>query len=193
MRCRRIGWLLGILGLAATALQAAEPAPPISRLKDMCVDTVLVRDGKPVAAVVAPADGRYERLAGAIVEAVKRTTGATLPIVRDTDVKLPFARNLVILGNRSTNSVIEQLYNSYYTYLDLKYPGAGGYVVRSLHNPFANGHNAILVGSSDDRGMAKAVEQFAAAAADSAPCSWATTRTVPTAPSSCTRVGSAVA
>jgi hypothetical protein len=157
------GWALGVLGLAAAASQAAEPAPPIERLKPMCVETALVRDGQAVAAVVVPAGGRYDRLASAIVEAVKRTSGAALPIVRDADVGLPFDRNLVLLGNRSTNAVIGQLYDLYYTYLDLKYPGAGGYVVRSLHNPLANGHNAILVGSSDDRGMAAAVEQFAAA------------------------------
>ena len=154
--------------LVGGAVQAAEPAPPITKLKEMCIETALVRDGKPMAAVVVPSDGRYEALAGAIVEGVKKTTGVALPIVRDVDVELPFTRNLVILGNRSTNRVIDELYNFYYTYLDLKYPGAGGYVVRSLHDPLANGHNAILVGGSDDAGMAKAAEQFAAAAADAA-------------------------
>jgi len=151
--------------LVGGATRAAEEPPPITELKDMCIDTALVRDGKPVAAVVAPADGCYDALAGMIVEAVKKSTGATLPVVRDADVRLPFDRNLLILGNRSTNSVIEQLYNFYYTYLDLKYPGAGGYVVRSLHNPFATGHNAILIGSSDNEGMAEAVQQFLALAA----------------------------
>ncbi len=163
-----LGGVSLVVSLIEGAAQAVEAPPLITELKSMCIDTVLVRDGKPVAAVVAPADGCYDALAGMIVEAVKKRTGATLPVVRDADVKLPFSRNLVIVGNRSTNSVIEQLYNFYYTYLDLKYPGAGGYVVRSLHDPFATGHNAILIGSSDDQGMAKAVEQFLALAADSA-------------------------
>ena len=154
--------------LLVEALPAAQPAPPIATLKNMHLDTVLVRDGKPTAAVVVPADGRYEALAAAIVENVKKRTGVTLPVVLDSEIKLPFAQNLVVLGNRSTNRVTEQLYNFYYTYLDLKYPGAGGYVVRSLHNPFADGHNAILVGGSDDKGMARAVERFVAAAAESA-------------------------
>ena len=142
--------------LIGGAARAAEAPPPITELKNMCIDTALVRDGRPVAAVVAPADGCYDALAGMIVEAVKKKTGAAIPIVRDADIILPFSRNLVIVGNRSTNSVIEQLYNFYYTYLDLKYPGAGGYVVRSLHNPFATGHNAILIGGSDDRVSAAA-------------------------------------
>ncbi len=164
-----LAWVVVLsCSMGITTLQAAEPAPPISKLKNMCADTMLVRDGQPNAAVVAPADKRYEKLADAIVEAVKKATGATLPILRDTDVQLPFARNLVILGNRSTNTLIEQLYDLYYTYLDLKYPGAGGYAMHSLHNPFANGHNAILVGSSDDPGMTKAVDEFLAAAAGSA-------------------------
>jgi len=159
--------LLAVFSLGEVA-RAAESAPPITKLKDMCVDTGLIRDGKPIAAVVVPTDGCHDKLADTIVEAVKKATGATLPVVHDGDVKLPFAQNLVVLGNRSTNSVIERLYNFYYTYLDLKYPGAGGYVVRSLHNPFATDHNAILVGSSDEQGMAKAVEQFVALAAASA-------------------------
>lgn len=158
-----------VLMAPAAAPAGEQPAPPpITKLKNLCADTVLVRDGQPNAAVVAPADGRCEKLAAAIVEDVKKATGAALPVLRDTDVPLPFDRNLVILGNRSTNTMIEQLYNWYYTYLDLKYPGAGGYAVHSLHNPFANGHNAILVGSSDDAGMAQAVDQFLAAVADSA-------------------------
>jgi hypothetical protein len=153
--------------LTAGAVQGGEPAP-IATLKPMHVDTALVLDGKPNAAVVVPADGRYEAPAGAIVKSVKQTTGITLPVVADSEIELPFSQNLVILGNRSTNRVIEHLYNFYYTYLDLKYPGAGGYVVRSLHNPFANGHNAILVGGSNDEGMARAVEQFVVAATNSA-------------------------
>jgi hypothetical protein len=149
-------------------LQASEPAPPITRLKNLCADTVLVRDGQPKAAVVVPVNGRYAKLAAFLVQAVAKTTGVTLPILRDSDVPLPFTRNLIILGNRSTNSLIEQLYNLYYTYLDLKYPGAGGYAIHSLHNPFANGHNAILIGSSDYPGMARAVDEFLATAAGSA-------------------------
>ena len=85
--------LLGLLAdlLVGGAVQAAEPAPPIAKLKETCIETTLVRDGKPMAAVVVPSDGRYEALAGAIVEGVKKTTGVTLPVVRDGDVELPFA------------------------------------------------------------------------------------------------------
>ena len=43
----------------------------------MYVDTALVRDGRPNSAIVVPADGRYQADADAIVESVKRATGAT--------------------------------------------------------------------------------------------------------------------
>ena len=37
--------------------------------------------------------------------------------------------------------------------MDLKYPGPGGYSLRTVHNPYGNGYSAILVGASDDRGL----------------------------------------
>ncbi|HID06624.1 MAG TPA: hypothetical protein EYP10_05690 [Armatimonadetes bacterium] len=165
---------------------SAFPPPPIERLKDLCIDTEIVRDGEPCAAIVIPENGRYDALAGKIADAVVELTGAKLPIIRDSQLhelirkakrehrepslwtpleialRKLFTCNLVILGNRSTNAVMEHLYNFYYTYLDLKYPGTGGYLVRSLHNPFGNGVNAILVGGSDDAGVAKAVDELIA-------------------------------
>ncbi|MCD6352478.1 MAG: hypothetical protein J7M26_10190, partial [Armatimonadetes bacterium] len=138
----------------------AFPPPPVEKLKKLYLDTPLVERGRPRAWVVVPEDKKYDALAQRIVDAIARATGARLPIKRDSEVKLPLAENVIILGNRSTNTLLSRLYDLYYTYLDLKYPGAGGYVVRSLHNPFADSHNAILVGASDDQGMGRAVAEF---------------------------------
>jgi hypothetical protein len=142
------------------------PPPPVTKLKELYLDTAIVREGRPAAWVVVPAEGRYDALAQRIVQAVAQKTGARLPIKRDREVALPLAENAIILGNRSTNDLIRRLYDLYYTYLDLKYPGRGGWEVRSLHNPFGNGRNAILVGSSDDAGMAQAVDEFIRLAAE---------------------------
>ena len=73
---------------------------------------------------------------------------------------VPLAGNLIALGNRSTNALISALYDGFYTLLDLKYPGSGGHVVRTLHDPFATGHNAILVGGSDPEGVATAARKL---------------------------------
>jgi len=73
---------------------------------------------------------------------------------------LPIQGNVIALGNRSTNRLIAELYNRYLTLLDLKYPGEGGFEVRSLHNPFGNAHNVVFVGGSDLAGVEKACEHL---------------------------------
>jgi len=45
--------------LVGGGVQAAEPAPPIVKLKEMRIETALVRDGEPTAAVVVPSRRRW--------------------------------------------------------------------------------------------------------------------------------------
>ena len=54
------------------------------------------------------------------------------------------------------------LYDLSYTFLDRKYPGPGGYVVRSLHSPFGDGRNVLFAGGSDDEGVHRAADALVA-------------------------------
>ncbi len=133
-----------------------DPVPPVhTKLKDLHLMTDLVRDGKPAIAIVAPASGIYGPQATAIQQAVLKLTGVKVPIIGDDapGAAVPLTGNLIVLGNRSTNRTLEELYNRYYTLTDLRYPGPEGYEVRTLHNPFGNGCNALLVGGSDNVGV----------------------------------------
>jgi len=67
---------------------------------------------------------------------------------------VPLVGNVIVLGNRSTNATCGALYDRYYTLVDLKYPGPNGYALRTVHNPFGNGFGAVIVGGSDDAGVA---------------------------------------
>ncbi len=136
---------------------------PYTQLKDLCIVTPLVNQGDPVAAIVAPRAGRYEEAVAAIQEAVRRAAGCELPVLGDAEAcqEVLAQRPVIVLGNMATSRFMHELYREYYTYLDLKYPGAGGFVVRSLHNPYATGHNVILVGGSDDEGVLKAARRLA--------------------------------
>ena len=140
------------------------PALQYGQLKDLHLETPLVRGGRPAATVIAPASGEYDDLARRIQEAVREGTGVELPIAPDTfpAAAVPLAGHTIVLGNRSTNRTIEELYNRHFCLLDLRYPGAGGHVLRSLHNPFGNGWNAVLVGGSDGEGVAAAVAALGA-------------------------------
>ncbi|NSW56073.1 MAG: VCBS repeat-containing protein [Armatimonadetes bacterium] len=137
--------------------------PPVySTLKKLYLETPLVEDGQSVCSIVTPANGRYDGMAGRIQQTIADITGVRPAILRDTDdgAAVPIRGNLIALGNRSTNRTIEELYNRYYCLLDLRYPGPGGHVVRTLHNPFGDGHNVIFAGGSDDQGVSSAVDQL---------------------------------
>jgi hypothetical protein len=140
-----------------------EPIPPVyDKLKDLRLSTDLVLDGKPNVTIVAPGSGLYADQARAIQAAVKAITGVEPPIASDDSpaATIPLTGNLILLGNRSTNRAVGRLYDLFYTLTDLRYPGSNGYEVRTLHNPFGDGLNAVLIGGSDAPGVAAGTEAF---------------------------------
>ncbi len=144
--------------------EAAEVPPPVpptyDKLKDLHLRTTLVADATPLAAIVASASGVHDDGARLIADAIRRATGVAIPIIGDTDpgAAVPLNQNLIVLGDRTTNRCMSALYDGFFSLLDPKYPGRGGHVLRSVHNPYGNGHNAILVGGSDPAGVRAAAE-----------------------------------
>ena len=139
------------------------PVPPVyDEVKDLQLDIPLVLDGKPACSIAAPA--RYAAAAAVIQEAIRKRTGVKLPLIADTaaGAATPLGGNLIVLGNRSTSKVSSELYDRYYSLMDLKYPGKNGYAVRTLHNPYGNGSGAVLVGGSDDAGVLAGAQAWAA-------------------------------
>lgn len=163
-----IALCLALISPVMAADPPTEPSEPITQLKQLHLTTTLARGGEPVAAIVAPADGRYEQAVGVIEAAIEAAGGCALPVIGDDDgdvapEEILQDRPVIALGNMATSDFIHTLYRQYYTFLDLQYPGEGGYVVRSLHDPCATGRNVILIGGSDDAGVLAAAEAFAAA------------------------------
>lgn len=162
-----VGTLAAVLGSPTESRlpqeAVPEPVPPIyETLKSLHLRTNLVAGGEPGAVIIAPASGLYDALATRIQHTIRRITGTTLLIVSDTSpsAAVPSRTNLILLGNRSTNAAINRLYDLYYCILDLKYPGPGGYNVRTLHSPFGDGRNVVFVGASDAAGMDLATQAF---------------------------------
>lgn len=145
------------VALMAAPADVPQPiVPQYDTLKDLHLTTWFVQDGKPAVTIVAPPP--YERPGGAIALMIEQITGVKVPVVDAAPV--PIEGNLIVLGNRSTNPAISALYDRAYTFLDLRYPGPGGYVLRSLHSPFGDGRNVIFVGGSDDGGVAAAADML---------------------------------
>ncbi|MBM3888353.1 MAG: hypothetical protein FJ388_04425, partial [Verrucomicrobia bacterium] len=156
----------GVSLLLSSSTFAAEtkapPPPPVppqyATLKNLHLRTHIVRDGKPTVRIVAPASGIYRAQAARLQAAIEKLSGCKVPIIADDspEAAVPIKGSLIVLGNRSTNATISELYNRYFLLTDLRYPGRGGYEVRTIHNPFGGGHNVILVGGSDASGVDKA-------------------------------------
>ncbi len=131
-----------------------DPNTPVyENLKELYLNTKLIDGYKPAITIVTPNLYFVEGLA--IAKTVEMITGVSIPVLNSdsVEINIPIDRNLILLGNRSTNNVIGALFDRAYTFLDLKYPGSGGYVVRSLHNPFGNGKNVLFTGGSDLNGV----------------------------------------
>ncbi|MBN2128107.1 MAG: hypothetical protein JW741_01370 [Sedimentisphaerales bacterium] len=143
-------------GLSSLPPPPPAPVPPrYSKLKDLHLDIPLVDAGRPRVAIVAAASGVYAAAATAIQQAIQERTGVQVPIFTDDcpEASVPVKGNLIVLGNRSTNRTMSALYDLYYCLVDLKYPGPEGYVIRTVHNPFGDGHSVVVVGGSDSAGV----------------------------------------
>ncbi len=167
-------WVLGlgaccVLPSSTFAAETKPPLPPpvppqYTKLKDLHLTTQIVRDGRPAIRIVAPASRIYDTQATRLQTAIEKLTGCKVPIIRDDapEAAVPIEGSLIVLGNRSTNATISELYNRYFLLTDLRYPGAGGFEVRTIHNPFGGGHNVILVGASDAKGVEAATNALIA-------------------------------
>jgi hypothetical protein len=139
------------------------PVPPqYTKLKDQSLAIRLVQDSRPNAAIVVPGNSGYQTAAVAIQHAIENRTGVKVPIVSDDapEAAVPIRGHLIALGNRSTNKTLRALYDLYYCLVDLKYPGPEGYVIRSVHNPFGSGNSVVIVGASDEVGVAAGAKKF---------------------------------
>lgn len=152
---------------AALAVPTGAVVPEIEALKPLYLATPLVAAGKAIS-IVVPTDGTYDADAAVIADAIE-TTGGLRPALLADDTfagTLAIDDDLIVLGNRSTNRLLGTLYERYYTLLDLRYPGPGGHVLRTLHNPLGNGKNVVLVGGSDGAGVSAAAVALAQEIAD---------------------------
>ena len=163
----RIGnCLTASLALAVTVSLWADEGPRLPKLKDFCLRTSIAKDGAPAAAVVAPDTPEYAALARQVCEAVLKGTGVALPTLTDVaaDAELDKAagnkRAMILLGNLMTNRVCARLYCMEYLDVDAAWPGAGGYLVQTVHNPFGDGRNFVSLGGSDLAGVRNAVDAF---------------------------------
>ncbi|NLY02525.1 MAG: PQQ-binding-like beta-propeller repeat protein [Rhodopirellula sp.] len=133
------------------------------QLKPLILDTPLVEENQPRAILCHADDPAWRDAALLVQKAVRETTGVELPLKTDEALSAEdFASNhLVLFGHLENHRWVARLYHNFYVCLDRGFTGRTGYVLRSVHDPFGNGHNAILVGGSFAEGAGKAAQAFA--------------------------------
>ncbi|MBI5683854.1 MAG: PQQ-binding-like beta-propeller repeat protein [Verrucomicrobia bacterium] len=167
MRTKQFAFLL-LAATAAFADRAADDAAwetiRIKQERPLLMETPLVSNGAAAAAIV-PADGElWNNAAAKLQAAVAEKTGVKLPVVapaKITDADWA-SRHLIVIGNLLNNPVFARLYFNYFACTDAAYTGNGGYELRSIHDPWGNGHNVIAVGAQDKAGVEAGVARLVA-------------------------------
>ncbi|MBI2950888.1 hypothetical protein HYY27_02280, partial [bacterium] len=130
--------------------------------RDYCLETALVEDGIPKAVLVIGDDPAHAQAAEEIGGRIEAAAGARLPVVRDDERSAEelLGSHVVAVGNMADNRFIRWLYHRWWAVEDRWYPGAGGYALRTLHNPTGRKTNVVIVGASDAEGLRKGVARF---------------------------------
>lgn len=136
----------------------------VTEAKPLYPDTVVVEDGQPRAIIVAPADGDWRAIADEVAAAIAEATGVTLPIVgpEDASDEVLAETNAIVLGSIINNRALLYPYSHQLTFADGIYPGAGGYEVRTVNDPWGTGKNLIAIGASDVAGARAGLEALRA-------------------------------
>jgi len=129
----------------------------IDTLKDLHLTTDLRE-----AVVVAPDDPAWQAAAERLRVVLSEAAGTGVPVVDAAGTGLDGlgSHHQVLLGSAHCNPVIMALYRRQYAFVDDFYPGGDGYVLRTVHNPQNQGHNALLVGASRPEGAGPAIDEL---------------------------------
>ncbi|TWU23289.1 Lambda-carrageenase precursor [Novipirellula galeiformis] len=139
--------------------------PPVLGLDDVTepkklLRTIPVVHSNDFATVLYPDSAVGKSAATQIVKAVREKTGVSLKMRPGTTADREFTENVILLGNVFDNPAMLLLYSRQFTPVDSVCPGPTGYLLQTVHDPFGNGHGAIVVGASDDAGLKLATDAF---------------------------------
>ena len=100
-----------------------------------------------------------DALAVEVKAAVDRTPTVHRVVQGGAPLDLPMGHRILV-GTVHTNPLIASLYRRKHTLVDDFYPGPGGWIVQTVHNPGNVGFNAIIVGLSDPKMIGEVLNAF---------------------------------
>ena len=165
LRTRELSlWSVLTLAVAARGALAAE-IPAMPSLRTFHTEVPVVRNRAPTCVIAVPPGAAYAGLGAKIAGAVRERTGVDIPVVSAEGVPVDTlgTSNTILLGYFANNPLIERLYDEFYVGLSTDWPGRGGYVVRTVHDPLGKGTSSVVLGGADAESVAKAVDDFVVA------------------------------
>jgi len=166
---RRLACVALMAAWLAGGRVAGGEAPRMLR-RPVLSEIAVVRDGAPLARIVAPPDGPFAAAAKQVQDAIRGATGAAVPIVAPEAVTgerglllTAEARGqaLLFVGNVAANRALFEPYVRRMLVADEAEPGPGACRIVTHPNPWGTGGGLVLVGSSDQAGLAPALDEFA--------------------------------
>lgn len=132
----------------------------VTEAKPLYPETMLTEGGQPRAIIVAPEGDDWRAFAEEVAAAIADATGATLPIVAPEEAgdEVLAGTNAIVLGSIVNNRALLYPYSHQLTFADGAYPGAGGYELRTVNDPWGTGKNLIALGASDLEGARAGLE-----------------------------------
>lgn len=149
-----------ITGLAAGPAAGATPPPAVTRVPELPGATRLIAQKRFFFEILHPDSAAGATAARTVAEAVKTVCGVEVPFRPGRITDAQPARHAVMLGNLFSNPALRLLYVRKQTLTDEFLPGPGGHTVESVIEPFRRGADVIVLGASDDAGVARAAAAF---------------------------------
>jgi len=158
----------GTARLLLTFVYPSDTPEPIRQLKPIVSATELMEGGAARCVIAAPADGRYDQLARSVQTALA-AHGAPPRLVTAEELmdehlqpaaEALAAAHVIAIGNVLDNRLAGGLWGRGQALASQLYPGPGGHVIRTIHDPFGLGRNVLLLAGSDAAGVAQAVARF---------------------------------
>ncbi len=136
----------------------------VEKLRELNLKTPIVRAGKPAARILIPDGETYKLLGDKLAKAIADKTGATLPVTTQYEGTVESDETIIALGNLNNNKMVERLYFNKYLEINALKPEPERYILQTVHEPYNSpqGKNVIVIGASDDAGLAAGVDDFIA-------------------------------
>lgn len=147
----------------------AAGAATITELKPLYPRTELVSAGQARCIIVTAERADLSAAAESLATRLQEATEARPEIVAADrivsgdwrpDLSFIDGRNLIVLGNANNNLLLRLLHGRSLVCSDSIFPGEGGYVIRTVHDPFAQGSNIVVLAGSHAAGVVRAVDMF---------------------------------